>query len=746
MEFLVVVAACIFFAPITLAIVAMVKVGRLRDELRGLHAELDKRYVRHDDMDLGVSKSRSVSAETRPMAKPAPQPVEVHRPIAPSAARPEPVQRPMASIPPFVPKQSPSGLEFVLGGRAAAFAGIAILVAGIVFLVGYAIQNAWLGPGMRVMLGLTSGVGLAGAGHWVGRRDEKYTLFSRVLTGGGSALFYFTVFMAYAFYHLIGPVGAGIGLFLCAAGIFALAMFYRSQSVAVLGVLGGFITPLLVGGELDAGVFALVYIAVINVPVILLGLHRKWQVLYNLAFVFTAFHFLVWMDRVPTNEAWIGVGFALVFFLQYIALGLLKLRSEQKVSGRTADLVRLILSSALLMAAMYGLLEKGNLDQWTGLAFILIGLMHVGLAKTARKRIARFSGEVAAIACGGVLFLAMALPAQLDGAWISLGWGMEGAILAWFAMRERSHVLRVGAVLLGMAGLLKGLLYDISLYDVPPRLFLNARFGVVLVSALLLGVQGRIANRVIEDSTSRDWRDMLWWFAILGFLALSFSDIFWTVGFTDARGWLLTSLFLLGAGTALVWIAPARSTIACLGAVMLIAVPAKLLFVDAFIVGGWIVDGGKPFANTILWFQLVMAISVAVLIPRRLRICRGELIFPVATLSMLLNLTSLGCILGLLSLEMHRVDAEWGSMAMTIFWALGALALILYGMKAKRVEHRYFGLVLFSLTTLKVLLIDASALKGLERIGAFLGTGALLLLLSFAYQKASAYFEARSVD
>jgi uncharacterized membrane protein len=42
------------------------------------------------------------------------------------------------------------------------------------------------------------------------------------------------------------------------------------------------------------------------------------------------------------------------------------------------------------------------------------------------------------------------------------------------------------------------------------------------------------------------------------------------------------------------------------------------------------------------------------------------------------------------------------------------------------------------LTTIKVMLNDMAALDGLERISAFIGAGALLLFLSFIYQRAAA--------
>jgi len=113
---------------------------------------------------------------------------------------------------------------------------------------------------------------------------------------------------------------------------------------------------------------------------------------------------------------------------------------------------------------------------------------------------------------------------------------------------------------------------------------------------------------------------------------------------------------------------------------------------------------------------------------------------PAHILARVLNLMSLTAGIGVVSLEILRKPADWADMAVTILWAICALALILFGMKRRNAAHRYFGLVLFCLATAKVLLVDSSGLSGIERIGAFMGTGILLLALSFAYQKASVYF------
>lgn len=729
---IVLVVLLVVVAPITLAIVAIVKVSNLRTELEQLRRQQNR-----------------MAPESRVASKPEPPPVAVQlapepeAPSTPVATYSVPAETPPQSMRKKAPAPKPkAGLEFMMGGKAAAFAGIAILVMGVVFLVGYAIQHSWIGPGTRIVLGLLAGGALVGIGHFVGRKDEKYTLFARVLTGGGSALFYFTVFAAYGIYHLIGAVAAGAGLFASALAVFGLALAYRSQSVAVLGVLGAFTTPLLIGGDMDAGAFPLAYVALINVPVLLLGIRRKWQILYNLAFVFTVIHYLVWIGWVADSELWTGLGFALLFFAEYAALGLLKLRSEQQVAGRTADMIRLVAASLLLLGAVYWLLDDANKNQWIGAAFLLLALMHVALARFAFKVLSRFNGEILAFLAGGLAFATLALPAQLDGEWVSLGWAIEGAVLAWFATRVQSRVLQAGAFLLGLVGIMKALLFDVSLYSNTPNLFLNARFMVGMLSAALLGVQGKIAGRFPEDQTSSQWQDTMWWAGILGALLVFFADAFWTLGADDAFCWLITSLMLLATGATVVLFAPPKSSVTLLGSILLLLVPFKLLVIDAAVGLNLGRHGYVPFGNAVIWAQLAAVGIIILLIQPRLINRDVCFVMPKVRFTQILNIMSLAAGIGVVSLEILRKNTDWANTAITILWAVCALALILFGMKRHNAAHRYFGLVLFALAALKVLLVDSSELKGLERIAAFMGTGILLLALSFAYQKASAYFHA----
>jgi uncharacterized membrane protein len=66
-------------------------------------------------------------------------------------------------------------------------------------------------------------------------------------------------------------------------------------------------------------------------------------------------------------------------------------------------------------------------------------------------------------------------------------------------------------------------------------------------------------------------------------------------------------------------------------------------------------------------------------------------------------------------------------------WAIYAASLIAIGMRRHYAPIRYFAMVLFALTLLKVIIVDSQALDGIHRVLAYLVVGALMLGVSFLY-------------
>jgi hypothetical protein len=88
------------------------------------------------------------------------------------------------------------------------------------------------------------------------------------------------------------------------------------------------------------------------------------------------------------------------------------------------------------------------------------------------------------------------------------------------------------------------------------------------------------------------------------------------------------------------------------------------------------------------------------------------------------------------SLGMDRSLAQ--ELALSTFWLLYALGLLVAGMQRRSAPTRWQALVLLAVVIVKVFLFDLSFLDRFYRIMSFLLLGVVLLLISFFYQRRAA--------
>lgn len=124
-----------------------------------------------------------------------------------------------------------------LGGSCVGLAGI--------FLVKYSMDTGLLGPKQRVVLAVVAGAGLHGLAEWLRRRTgEPHPAFA-ALAGGASIMLYSAMLAALHLYHLLGPVVVFSNLALISVLTMGLALRY-GPILAVIGILGAYIVPVLV--------------------------------------------------------------------------------------------------------------------------------------------------------------------------------------------------------------------------------------------------------------------------------------------------------------------------------------------------------------------------------------------------------------------------------------------------------------------------------------------------------------------
>ncbi|HXP61662.1 MAG TPA: DUF2339 domain-containing protein [Dongiaceae bacterium] len=233
--------------------------------------------------------------------------------VAPSLLAPPPSQpapKPAASVPPEpepAPAPTPGTIpainwEQFMGVKLFAWIGGLALFLGVAFFVKYSFDNNLVPPELRAALGFLAGVGLLVGGMALGRK-QSYAL-SQTLCGTGVVILYAVTFACRSIYRFdfFGPVPTFLLMVLITAAAFLLAVRLNALVVAVLGMLGGFLTPVLLstGQDNPLGLFG--YIAVLDAGLILVALHRRWSFLTTLAAAGTLLLQIGWAGEFFTAE------------------------------------------------------------------------------------------------------------------------------------------------------------------------------------------------------------------------------------------------------------------------------------------------------------------------------------------------------------------------------------------------------------------------------------------------------------
>lgn len=435
-------------------------------------------------------------------ARGAPAPLPESAPAPPTAP---PVAVPLQeAAPPVVGRVPPRKVkplrtserewEQILGGSWLARIGVLSLVIGIGFFLKFAFDNDWIGPTGRVILGIIAGLVLLGLGYYW---RKKYLILTQVLSGGGIAVLYLSIFASFAIYDLIHFYSAFVFLLLVSIASAALALRYNSVALAVIGILGAFVAPFILGSFGDRGIDGtdrviqiLVYIIVVDLGVLVLSTFRNWRWFTLLALVCSLIAFGVWYDkfRWEISLATSEVGLTLIFLIFVGATTLFHIVWRRV--PQAFDFALMLINAAAYFGISLGLM-RDDFNAWMGGFALLLALFYSALAYIALKRSTE-NVRLSLFALGiALVLLTVAIPVQLGNqAWTTIAWAAEGAVLVWLSFILRMPQLRWYSYVVFFIVAVRLLFFDTS---VNVRTFLpvfNERFLAFLVSIAALYVSG----------------------------------------------------------------------------------------------------------------------------------------------------------------------------------------------------------------------------------------------------------------
>lgn len=646
-------------------------------------------------------------------------------------------------------------LEKFIGENLVNKIGIAILVLAIGFFVKYAIDNNWVGPVGRVGIGIFCGAILVGFAH---RMRNSYKAFSSVLTGGGLAVFYFTITLAFQEFHLFSQLVALCILIVITIFAVLLALLYDKQELAVIALIGGFASPFLVSNGTNNYNGLFIYLLILNAGLLVIAYFKAWRILNISSFGLSVIVFATVLYTLTGANYYIGLRYATIFYLLFFIINIINNIRENK-SFLAVDFSILLINTALYFAAGLYLLTEMGLPQYRGLFSAALALINLVLSYILfRKK--TVDPNILYLLIGITLtFISLTAPIQLHGNNITLFWASETVLLYWLYLKSSIRLMKLTSIVIFIA-MIFSLLMDIS------NVYVNSgtHLAIIANKGFITIMVAAVSSYLLYILVKRDKEQALNGFSInknmfrivaitllfLGgllevnhqfssyypntsinilYLALYVPVFVYLFRLISARlngadyNWELSLTLLACTATFYLFLAPVFFT------QLAEMLELKKISVSHFAVH-WVSD-----------------IFIAMIFYSIIRLCRDK--FSNTTKDACAWLLSAGivaffsleiCLLGELLFfskqnSVDTIQTVYIKTTLPVLWGVISFILMWLGMRNKQRNLRIISLTLFTITLLKLFIFDINNIPVAGKIAAFFCLGVLLLIISFMYQK-----------
>ena len=656
-------------------------------------------------------------------------------------------------------------MEFAVASTWLLRVGVLLFLIGMGFLLRYSIAKEWLGPIGKVALSIVTGIGLVIWGIRLFR--GKYDLLGQGLCGAGFAVLYLSFYTAHKD-NIFGfmPSFAFMALVTVAAGVVSVRL--NSLLVAVLGLVGGYATPMMIGSDSSHLVGLFTYLFLLGTGVLVVSWKKDWRLLHYLSF-FATFLLLgiATESQFSTEKFWLFQGSVIAYFVLFSTITFIWHVINRKKSTLLELLFLFLNSGATLAFSVYYINQTFSREAvaWVTLGLAVFYIAHVYFFL---KRKIEDRGLMLSFIGLASFFVAVTLPLVFSEGWITVSWAIQAFVMLWIASRMKSNFLQnlafiLYAIVLGRFFFLdmsrgfsgtwpppsaavywKGLLERLFLFGVPiASLFAASRlFGFTAGDSL--------KSKETQPLSGYDWvtKSLFWMTVAMAFVYLHVEfDRSFDYFFEPLTTPMIT---LLWVGISLVFLLAklrgAGKAVTVLMWIFIAATLVKVWFTDA---SEWSWSGSMKFAKEPFFEGFGMRIldygAVIGLLAWgwHLFARKGEK-----------NQAYTGKALGYLALLLfflytsrelwtglyHYVSGfEYGGIS--IYWALFAIILLVCGIQNRVPALRGISLTLLAITILKIFFVDLNDLDQLYRIIAFIVLGILVLIGSFVYLKFRSTFE-----
>lgn len=667
-------------------------------------------------------------------------------------------------------------LEKFIGENILSKVAITILVIGIAFFVKFAIDKEWINEIARVGIGVLCGVIVLGFAH---RLHKRFKAFSSVLVAGGIAIFYFTIGIAFHQYHIFNQTTAFIIMLLITVFSVFISVVYDRVELAALSLIGGFAVPFMLSTGQGNYMVLFLYILILDIGMLVLAYLRKWNLINIMAYVFTMFLYVAWLQSkvigqlgAPYKGAMI---FAAIFYVVFVLMNIINNIKEKRKFG--VQELSILISNTFLFYGLGMQILSNYHPELKGLFSLLMALFNLVCSWLLYKKFKSDTKLVYLMIGLTLTFITLVAPVQLKGNYITIFWALEAVLLIWLAQKSNIVLYRFASIIITGLMCISLMMDWASVYtgysEVPLAILLNKGFITGFVSSLTLLAVVLLLRKETES---------------VNYLGMSFNPKTYSkllsIGFVVLL--YFTGLFELiyqlneyvGAGASIAIIIGTYHfmyfSLLNVGANKLDSKPTTVtLYVFNFINAGLfilfftiipLVDFKENYMNGYdvqvgyIFHYISIACFVFIIYQMHRSINKPD---STITYSKVLNTVLLSlAIVYLSSIELmlhvfkmvltttntYDIKYEQYDVARThiikicfpILWGLLSFLFLFIGMKKSNKTLRIAALILIAIILIKLFTYDIKDASEAGKIVAFIILGVVLLIISFMYQKIKA--------
>lgn len=390
------------------------------------------------------------------------------------------------------------GLENFVGLKLIHFVGIIVLVAGISIGVKYALDQRLISAGMRIVLAYLAGFILFLLSVFL---RSRYKTFSAILFSGAMASLYFTSFAAYVYYAFLSQWQAFLLMIVFTIFTVFVAIRYRRQEIALLGMVGAYGIPFLIGKNSGNFFEFFSYIFLINCGILIIHLLQNWKLLKYLAFVFTWTIFIAWCISTYTIQQYhIALGYGLCFFLLFL-ISSLAYHAIRNQPVDQDDVLIIAANSIALYAAALLVYLKYDHPGYASAITLSFSLFHLFIAVLTRFTLPANTRLINALLLMSIAWFVLYVPVKFSGLTITVIWVISAIVLFVTGLWQRIKLLRIASIFLFAITLIKLLFLDNSNFSTLQKIISYLLVGVVLLVISFL--YHRYRQVIFEDDSKK---------------------------------------------------------------------------------------------------------------------------------------------------------------------------------------------------------------------------------------------------